>query len=50
MGQEIKLLINAHDAADVDQTRAIVNKETISSEERELFILVLSYALIDQLI
>ena len=47
---EIKLLINAHDAADVDQTRAIVNKETISSEERKLFLLVLSYALIDQLI
>jgi len=47
---EAKLLINAHDAADVDQTRAIVNKESITAEERELFILVLSYALIDQLI
>jgi hypothetical protein len=47
---ETKLLINAHEAEDVDQTRAIVNKESISPEERELFILVLSYALIDQLI
>ena len=47
---ETKLLINAHEASDVDQTRAIVNKESITPEERELFILVLSYALIDQLI
>ena len=48
--EEIKLLVNAHEAEDVDQTRAIVNKESITAEERELFILVLSYALIDQLI
>lgn len=49
-GGDTKLLINAHEASDVDQTRAIVNKESITPEERELFILVLSYALIDQLI
>ena len=45
-----KLLVNAHDSGDVDQTRAIVKKERINNQERDLFILILSFGLIKQLI
>jgi len=47
---QTKLLINAHESDDVDQTRAIVKKERINNRERDLFILILSFGLIKQLI
>ncbi len=47
---KIKLMINDQEVDDSDQTRALVSKEPLSEVEGELFIIILAFGLINQII